>query len=140
MLIQQTRIICDAESLDEVTNHLKRISTQNGYSNLDIKYAPVLKHMSQIQKEKLAGAAMILFQQVVSNKISRLLAKRNVKTIHTLAKKSIHMLRPIKDKMGLKVAGIYCVPCKCGKVCVGETGRIIETCDTYAWVSQRSLL
>jgi hypothetical protein len=25
-------------------------------------------------------------------------------------------------------------------VCVGETGRIIETCDTYAWVSQRSLL
>jgi hypothetical protein len=28
--------------------------------------------------------------------------------------------------LGLKVEGIYCVPCECGKVYVGQTGRTIE--------------
>jgi hypothetical protein len=37
------------------------------------------------------------------------------------------MLRLIKDKGGFKVAGIYCVPCECSKVCVGQTGRLIKT-------------
>jgi predicted GIY-YIG superfamily endonuclease len=37
------------------------------------------------------------------------------------------MLRPIKDKLGLKVTGIYCVLCECGKVYVGQTGKTIET-------------
>jgi hypothetical protein len=46
----------------------------------------------------------------------------NIRTIHILVKKNMHMLRPIKDKLGLKVAGIYCVPCECGKVYVEQTG------------------
>jgi hypothetical protein len=41
--------------------------------------------------------------------------------------KTIHMLRLMKDNLGLEVAGIYCVPCECGKVYVGQTGRSIET-------------
>jgi hypothetical protein len=70
---------------------------------------------------------MIPFQQAVLNKISRLLAKHNIKAIHIPVKKNIHMLRPVKDKLGLKVAGIYCVPCKCSSVYVGQTGRSIKT-------------
>jgi hypothetical protein len=62
----------------------------------------------------------------VSNKISRLLTKYNIKTIHILVK-NIHMLRPIQDKLGLKVASLYCVPCDCSRVCVGQTGRFIKT-------------
>jgi hypothetical protein len=31
-----------------------------------------------------------------------------IKTIHIPVKNNIHMLRPIKDKLGLKVASIYC--------------------------------
>jgi hypothetical protein len=41
--------------------------------------------------------------------------------------KNIHLLRPVKDKLGLRTAGIYHIPCKCGKVYVGQTGRTIET-------------
>jgi hypothetical protein len=37
----------------------------------------------------------------VSYKISRLLAKHKIKTIHVPAKENIHMLRPIRDKLGL---------------------------------------
>jgi hypothetical protein len=49
-----------------------------------------------------------------------------------------------KDKLGLKVTGVYCMPCGCSKVCVGQTGRSIKTgCKkylryTYVWASQKS--
>jgi hypothetical protein len=73
-----------------------------------------------------------------------LLAKYNIKTIHIPVKKNMHMLRPIKDKLGLKIADIYCVPCECCKVYVGQTGRSIETRykehETHVWASQRSPL
>jgi len=55
-----------------------------------------------------------------------LLSNYNIKTIHIPARKNIHLLRPVKDKLGLKVAGIYCIPCECGKVYVGQTGQTIK--------------
>jgi hypothetical protein len=121
------RTVCDAESLDKEIDHLRKTFRQNGYSSRDVKHAVATKQKLQIQKEKPTGVALILFQKAVSNKISRVLAKYNIKTIHILVKKNIHMLRPIKDKLGLKLAGVCCVPCKCGKVCVGQTDRSIET-------------
>jgi hypothetical protein len=49
-------------------------------------------------------------------------------------KKNIHMVRPVKDKLGLKVAGIYCVPCECGKEYLGQMGRTTETrCKEHVW-------
>jgi hypothetical protein len=64
--------------------------------------APVAKQKSQTRKEKLASITMIPYQQHVSNKISRLLAKYNS---HCCGDK---YLRSIKDKQGLKVSGTYC--------------------------------
>jgi hypothetical protein len=86
-----------------------------------------MKQKLQIQKEKPTGVALILFQKAVSNKIRRLLTKYNIKAIHIPVKNNIHILRPIKDKLGLNITGVYCVPCECGKVYVGQTGRSIET-------------
>jgi hypothetical protein len=73
------------------------------------------------------GVAMLPYQQCVTNKISRLLAIHNIKTIHNPARKIIHMLGSVKFKLGLKVPGIYCTPCESGKVYIGQTGRTIET-------------
>jgi hypothetical protein len=39
---------------------------------------------------------------------------------------NIHLLRPVEDKLGLKAAGIYRIPCECGNVYVGKTRRTIE--------------
>jgi hypothetical protein len=36
------------------------------------------------------------------------------------------MLRPVKDDLGLKVPGVYRIPCECGDVYVGQTGRSVE--------------
>jgi hypothetical protein len=49
------------------------------------------------------------FQGAASHKVSRLLAKFNIQTAHIPAK-NIQLLRPAKDKMGLKTAGIYHIP------------------------------
>jgi hypothetical protein len=37
------------------------------------------------------------------------------------------LLRTAKDDLGLKIPGVYRIPCECGKVYIGETGRSIET-------------
>jgi hypothetical protein len=34
--------------------------------------------------------------------------------------KNIHMLRSAKDKLGVKVPGMYCILCEYGKVYVGQ--------------------
>jgi hypothetical protein len=62
----------------------------------------------------------------MSNKVSRLVAKYNIKTVHIPKKKNRHMLRTVKDDLGLKVPGMYHIPCECGKVYVSQTGRSIE--------------
>jgi predicted GIY-YIG superfamily endonuclease len=36
------------------------------------------------------------------------------------------MLRMVKDNLGLKVPGVYRIPCERGKVYVGQTGRSTE--------------
>jgi hypothetical protein len=69
---------------------------------------------------------MLPYQRTISNKISRLLAKHNIKTVHIPAKKISIYLRLVRDKLGLKVSGIYHIPCECSKVYVGQTGRTIE--------------
>jgi hypothetical protein len=87
---------------------------------------PLLENTGFKHKEKLTGI-VTPHQQAVLSKISSLLAKYNIKTIHIPAKKYIHMLTPTKDKLELKVRGTHCIPRKCSKVYVGQTGRNIET-------------
>jgi hypothetical protein len=70
--------------------------------------------------------AVLPYQQAVCNRISRLLAKCNIKAIHVPRKKNIHRLRPVKDDLGLKVLGVYRILYECGEVYVGQTGRSIE--------------
>jgi hypothetical protein len=60
----------------------------------------------------------------ISNKISRLLAKYKITTVHIARKKNIHMLRSVKDNLGLNIPCVYRTPCECGK---GKMGRSVET-------------
>jgi hypothetical protein len=40
--------------------------------------------------------------------------------------KNIHLLRPVKEKLGLMTAGNYRIACECRKVYLGQTGGTIE--------------
>jgi hypothetical protein len=124
ILIHWARTVCDVKSLE--INHLKKTCRKNRYSSPEVYHVHNLKQEPQMHETKLGDIVMIPFHPTVSNKIIRLLAKQNIKTICIPAKKTIKMLRPVKDKLDLKFTGIYCVPCEYGMVCVGQTGRTVE--------------
>jgi predicted GIY-YIG superfamily endonuclease len=52
------------------------------------------------------------------------MANFHIQTVHIPAK-NIHLLRPVKYMLGLRTAGIYHIPCECGNVYVGQSGRTI---------------
>jgi hypothetical protein len=56
-----------------------------------------------------------------TNCISSMLTRHNIKTVGLLPKKAASFLWPIKDGLGLKTPCIYSIPCKCGKVYIGQT-------------------
>jgi hypothetical protein len=120
------KTICDTESIGEELQHLKKTFRKNGYSERDISLALNSKRKQKENNEKPTATALMPYQQSTSNKISRLLAKY-IRTIHVPAKKTCHMLRPVKDDPGLKLLGVYGIPCECGKTYIGQTNRTIET-------------
>jgi hypothetical protein len=81
--------------------------TQIHISPHNVKRVLARRQTLQIQKEKLARVATVLFQQVALYKIKRHLTKYNIEIIHVPVKKTFHIPRTLKYKMGLKVAGIY---------------------------------
>jgi hypothetical protein len=87
---------------------------------------PVPKQSSQTQ-EKPEDITLIPDQQVVLNNINTLLVKYNIKVIHIPVKKNINILRPIKDKLHLKVKSIYSSPCVHGKVYSWTDGKTVKT-------------
>jgi hypothetical protein len=54
-----------------------------------------------------------------------MLAKYNIKSVALPPKKIACYLPPVKEALGLKMPGIYSIPCECGKVYVGQSGRTI---------------
>jgi hypothetical protein len=64
--------------------------------------------------------AVLPYQQVTSNKISSLLTKYKIRMVYIPQKKNIHMFRPVKDDLGLKVPDVYWILCECGKVYVEQ--------------------
>jgi hypothetical protein len=51
---------------------------------------------------------------------------KTIKTVHVPIKKNRQLLRTAKDDLGLKICGVYRIPCECGKVYIGQAGRSIE--------------
>jgi hypothetical protein len=52
-----------------------------------------------------------------------MLAKYNIKSVAIPHRKIGNYLPQVKDAIGLKTPGIYKIPCECGKVYIGQSGR-----------------
>ena len=55
-----------------------------------------------------------------------MLAKYNIKSVALPHRKLASYLPPVKDAIGLKTLGIYRIPCECGTVYIGQSGRSID--------------
>jgi hypothetical protein len=100
----------------------------SGYSEWQILQAhkPLTRAPPQCGEES-TSVAFLLFVGMTLNRISRVLPKHNVKMVGLQPRKLSSFLRSIKDDVALKMPGVWSIPCECGKVCVGQTGRSIET-------------
>jgi hypothetical protein len=56
-----------------------------------------------------------------------MLSRHNIKSVGLPPRKIATFLRPVKDDLGLKTPGVYSIPCECGQVYIGQTGRYIDT-------------
>jgi hypothetical protein len=77
-------------------------------------------------KDKLTPMAYIPYTQATYGRLSRMLAKHNIKSIPLPSKKISSYLPPVKDAMGLRTPRIYSIPCECGKVYIRQSGSSIQ--------------
>jgi hypothetical protein len=96
-LIDWAKTICDCGSLEGEMYHVIKTFLKNGYSTMEIQCALHPKKKHKTLKSKPTGMTIILYMQTVSGRISRLLAKYNIKTIHWPIKKSNNMLSRFGD-------------------------------------------
>jgi hypothetical protein len=67
------------------------------------------------------------YVHTTNGRLSRMLAKHKIKSVGLPSRKISSFLRPVKDDLGLRTPGVYSIPCECGWVYIGQTGRSIAT-------------
>jgi hypothetical protein len=58
--------------------------------------------------------------------LNRMLNRHNI-TETGFPSKVFKCLRPVKNDLGLNTPAVYCIPCECGKVYIGQSGHSMET-------------
>jgi hypothetical protein len=105
---------------------LKDVFGENGYSNRQIHRALNRRpHLPQ-PGNKPHSVAFLPFVGTVFNRISRVLARHNIRSVALPHMKLSSPLRPVKDHLGLRTPGVYRIPCECGRVYIGQTGRSVD--------------
>jgi hypothetical protein len=66
------------------------------------------------------------YTQTTFGRLSRMLAKHNIKSVYLQPRKIFSHLPPVKDALGLRTPGIYSIPCECGGVYIGQSDRSIQ--------------
>lgn len=128
-LVNRAFKISDEEHISDELNHLTKALQKNGFQKKDINRV-IRKHghpKDRPEKEHI-GLAFLPYIQGCTDKISRIFEKSKIRTIFTPGNKISNSVVQIKDSTGkLQMPGVYEIPCSCGRVYIGETGRSIET-------------
>jgi hypothetical protein len=69
------------------------------------------------------SVAFLPFVGTIPKRISRMLARQNIKSVGFLHMKLSSLLRPVRDYLGLRTPDVYRIPCQCGRIYTGQTGR-----------------
>ena len=82
-------------------------------------------HQIPVPENKPTATAYIPYINNTYGRLSRTLAKYNIKNVAVPHRKIACSLPPVKDAIGLKTPGIYRIPRECGTVYIGQSGRSI---------------
>jgi hypothetical protein len=119
------RALCDEESLQVELMFLRDVFKQNGYNDRQIHRALNRRpHLAQ-PDNKPNSVAFLTLVGAVLNRISRVLARHNIKSVGLPHMKLSSFLRPVKNHLGLRT-GVYTIRYECGRVYIGQTGRSVD--------------
>jgi len=78
------------------------------------------------KEDKPVSTAYLPYTQTTFGSLSRMLTKHNIKSVALPHRKISSYLPPFKEAIGLRTPGIYRIPCECGIVYTGQSGRTIQ--------------
>ncbi|XP_025155083.1 uncharacterized protein LOC112588648 isoform X1 [Harpegnathos saltator] len=145
-LVYRALKISETASLDEELEHLNRTSTNNGYESKDInrvtyklknkisdpnntqepKEERVKTESPEEEREKDKTVVLPHLRGIIE-RIGRNLNKHNIRVIFKTPIKISQLLPNRKTRNHTWTPGVYKIPCACGKIYIGETGKRIST-------------
>jgi hypothetical protein len=105
---------------------LKEVFKQNDYNDRQIHRALNRRPQLPQPDNEPNSVAFLSFVGIIFNRISRVLARHNIKSVGLPHRKLSGLLRPVKCNLGLRIPGVYRIPCECGRVYIGQTGRSVD--------------
>ena len=124
-LIRRAHDLSDEQHLQGELQHIKTTLTNyNGYPAHKIKVPP----KRPPSPTKPTATVILPYMGTTSHKLQRILKSANIQVRHRSTKKLHSALHTHKDRKPKdSQPGIYKIPCECGKVYIGETGRSFST-------------
>lgn len=133
-LVHRALSISDQEHLQTELNHLKETLQRNGYNKEEVnrtinkQRSGIKRTDTQESQEEKKWLSFLPYVKGTTDRIGKILNKHNIRTIFKPPRKIEQILRNPKDQRPpLSSAGVYKIPCSCGKVYIGETGRTVNT-------------
>nr|XP_054773554.1 uncharacterized protein LOC129281659 [Lytechinus pictus] len=124
-LVKRAHSISDDNHLQRELDHIKStLVTINGYPPHKIKTRPT----SSRPKEPTKATVVLPYLGPTSHKLQRKFRAAKIEVGHQSSNKLHAALYTHKDvKPSASRPGVYRIPCSCGKVYIGETGRNLTT-------------
>ena len=125
-LVRRAFSTCDQHSLKQELHHIKTSLQLNGYKHFNFNQPK--PSLPPEERPQFKSTISLPYIGHTSHKLQRIFSQAQIKIFHTAPNKIQASLQTHKDKQDTQdKAGVYCIPCECGKVYTRETGRNIST-------------
>jgi hypothetical protein len=125
--------ISDETHLEQEKYHLSNVFKNIGYKHKDITNTinkaleKTSKNPNSLENQNPNRNAYLPYIQGVTDKIVKVLSKKEIKTSFKPHETIKQNMRSVKDKLDPhKGKGIYKIECSCGECYIGETGRSFQ--------------
>ena len=122
-LVNRAKTICDDDSIHDELEHLRNVLSINGFPRHLIENA-MKTPKRRTQENEYHSYVCLPYIGPASHKIERILKKGGIRVYHSSENKLFSALCTHKDGVDeFQKPGVYSIPCECGLVYIGETGR-----------------
>lgn len=122
--------IADKEHLDEELQTLRQVWAQNGFDSREVDWALLWRKKEpsgqvEDEEESTRGVVVVSFCGTVTNRLTRLLWRKNIRVIARSPLKIKQCMHILKDSLGLNAPGVYNIPYSWGHSYIEQTVRTV---------------